>query len=143
MRDSRKNKCKELYIGLYHEEETVYEKDEYGNIVYTDIDGEHIPVEAGTKPSGYEIVEEPIMANLAMSGGEAEAVEYGVKTSDYSAKFTTVDKTLPITETSLIWENMPTVDVDNRADGITADWKVVKVSKSQDGVAYLLDKRDK
>lgn len=143
MRDIRKNKWINLYIGLYQEERPIYEKDEQGNIIYTDIEGIQTPIEIGTIPGGYKVIPVPIETNLAMSGGDAEALEYGVTTADYSARFTTTDKSLPITETSLMWEILPLLDENGMADSTTADWKVVKVSRSQEEVAYLLDKKNK
>lgn len=143
MRDALKGKWKELYIGLFREEEIVYKTDEQGNIVYMDIDGEQVPVELGKKPSGYEIVDKPIKTNLAQSGGEAQSIEYGIDTSQYSARFTTTNKNLGISETSLLWEFKPTVDEFGRAKGVTADWKVVKVIESKNIIAYLLDKQVK
>lgn len=140
MRTLTRNKWKNLYIGIFCDEEVIYKTDEQGNIVYIDVDGVAVPVEIGKKPSGYEIQEKPIKVNLAESGGEAESVQYGIDTSQYSAKFTVTNKKLPITETTRLWETMPTIDANNRAKASTADWKIVKISESVNNVTYLLDK---
>lgn len=137
-----KNQWKTLYVGLFVEEETIYQTDAQGNIVYIEIDGVSVPVEIGKKPSGYLIEGEPIRVNLSTSGGEAEAVQYGVTVSDYSAKFTRTNRIALIDETTLLWESEPTVNDDGYADGKTADWRVVKISENQNGTAYLLARQE-
>lgn len=139
MRMLRKNNWKKLYIGLYHDEEVIYKRDDDGNIVTTMIDGDEVPVKEGTRPSGYEILPKPIYVNLATNGsGEAEAVEYGLDISAYEAKFSLIGKSSPIEENSLFWESEPTVDSFGFADGKTASWKVVKISENINGNTYLL-----
>lgn len=141
MRSLRKN-MSSLFFSTYSEENKVYQRDENGDIVYIEVDGERIPVELGTV-AGYN---EPVIfyANIAMSGGEAEAKEYGVSTSDYEAVLVLSDKTLGITETSRIWHTTePKINTDGTVDGDSADYSVLAVKPSLNGMKYLLKKLPK
>ena len=93
-----------------------FETDENGNIkfwsyidddgnefFYEDMDGNKIPMFAD---SGTEtLYGEPVnfMASIAMSGGEAESVEYGLSITEYEAVAIVQRGTVPLTEGSLIW----------------------------------------
>lgn len=68
-------------------------------------------------------------ANIVMSGGEADMVEFGLNLADYNAKIVVPSNSLPITEGSLIWENKTPV-IDNLGHSVreSADYVVVKVS---------------
>lgn len=83
-----------------------FETDEDGNIKfwsYIDDDGNKIPMFAD---SGTEtLYGEPVnfMASIAMSGGEAESVEYGLSITEYEAVAIVQRGTVPLTEGSLIW----------------------------------------
>lgn len=93
-----------------------FEMDENGNIkfwsyidddgnefFYEDTDGNKIPMFAD---SGTEtLYGEPVnfMASIAMSGGEAESVEYGLSITEYEAVAIVQRGTVPLTEGSLIW----------------------------------------
>lgn len=72
---------------------------------YEDEDGNKYPV--GVLPSGKtEVVYgTPVefFASISMSGGEAEAVEYGLSTEAYSAIIITAKRSVPIVEGTLIW----------------------------------------
>ena len=119
----------------------IYERDEYGNIIYyEDEEGNSYPLESGETKLVYG---EPIefFGNLSMSGGESEAVEFGLDTGSYSAILVTSKNTLPITETSLIWyENEPKKDIDGNTDEFSADYRIVKISPSLNVDKYVLQK---
>ena len=83
-----------MYYALQVGEVPIYETDEYGNIIYTD-DG--TPIETGEYEIGYAIPVE-FYGNIAMSGGESEAVEYGIDVSAYDATLVVEKGTLPIDE---------------------------------------------
>ena len=141
MRDLKKNQ-QLLYYSVYSDEIKVYQRDEDGNIVYIEVDGEQIPVEIGTV-AGYN---NPVSfcANIAMSGGEAEAKEYGFDVGAYEAVLVTTDKSLPISETSRIWHTSePQYDSDGMVDGDSADYSVLAVKPSLNGMKYLLKKLPK
>ena len=141
MRNLKKNMQK-LWYGIYSGQITIYERDEDGNIVYADIDGEQVPSIAGE----IAVYNEPVIffANIAMSGGESEAKEYGVNQTDYEAVIVTTDKTLPIDELSLIWHTTePVMGTDGLVDADSADYKVIAVKPSLNGMKYLLKKLPK
>lgn len=86
--------------------------------------------------------------NIAMSGGEAEAVEFGISTSDYEAVLLLSkgekDKNgnvIALKETSLVWfETEPKKDEKGYTDEFSADYRVIKPSLSLNTVRYVLKK---
>jgi hypothetical protein len=120
----------------------IYETDDDGNIIYIVIDGNKVPVETGEYEIGYM---QPVdfKANIAMSGGEAEAREFGLNLSDYNAVLLCDKNIYPISETSLIWHHSEVgyKDTDETiVNSKTADYSVVKVSESLNFVKYVLKK---
>lgn len=141
MRSLKKNQQR-LFYSQFSESVTIYQRDEDGNIVYIEADGERIPVILG-EVTGYSEPKE-FHANIAMSGGESETREYGVSTSDYEAVLVTTDKSLSITETSRIWHTTePKINADGTVDGDSADYSVLAVKTSLNGMKYLLKKLPK
>lgn len=141
MQSLKKNQQK-LFFSQFSEAVTIYQRDEDGNIAYIEVDGERIPVILG-EVAGYSEPKE-FYANIAMSGGEAEAKEYGVSTSDYEAVLVLSDKTLGISETSRIWHiTEPKINADGTVDGDSADYSVLAVKPSLNGMKYLLKKLPK
>lgn len=107
---------------------------------YTDEDGNTYPLDTGETKLVYG---EPVefKGNIAMSGGEAEAQEFGLNLSDYSAILLVSKNALPITETSLIWHTTePTKDSDGNTDEYSADYRIVKISPSLNFDKYVLKK---
>lgn len=137
MRTLNKNK-QQLYYALYNAESPVYETDGNGNIVY-DTDGN--PIETGTQISYSQAVE--FLGNIALSGGEAYEVEYGVDTGSYDAVLVTEKGLIPITETSLIWFTSEVVSIGGFPDPDSADYSVVKVKPSLNEDRYILKQRVK
>lgn len=119
----------------------VYQKDEYGNVIYyEDTEGNKIPLETGEYETGYT---KPVIfyANIAMSSGEAQSQEYGIDTSDYDAVLVLNKGEIPITETSLIWYTSEVGYKDSAetiVDGNTADFKVLAIKPSLNQVKVLL-----
>lgn len=78
---------------------------EFETIYYDDDDGNQYPIDV--KPTGKtEVVySEPIdfMASISMSGGEVEAVEYGLSTESFSAVLILEKGSVPLKEGALIW----------------------------------------
>lgn len=137
MRSLKKNQQK-LLFSLFNEAITIYQKDENGNIVYVEVDGESTPVVLG-EVAGYTEPQE-FHASIAMSGGEAEAREYGYDIGSYEAVLVTTDKS-PIAETSRIWHTTePKINADGTVDGDSADYSVLAVKPSLNGMKYLLKK---
>lgn len=157
MRVLRKNQQKLMYA-LQLGETAVFETDEDGNIryqVYTDNEGNEFPIldENGNKipmfTGEYEtIYGEPVefMGNIAMSGGEAEAVEYGLSISDFEAIVVYSNGEAPLVEGALIWfksevkykygGNKIITEINNTSvnekipNPTSADFRVIKVAES-------------
>ena len=152
MRTLRKNQQSMKYalqigeVPIYNRDENgeiIYEhyEDSDGNIIYyLDENGNKIPSETGEYEVGYSEPHE-FFGNIAMSGGEAEAVEYGIDVSSYDATLVMEKGVLPIDETSLIWFESEVGYTDasmTHADGHTADYKVLAVKPSINFVKYIL-----
>lgn len=132
MRTLNKNKQK-MYYALQDKTMPIYE-------IYTDEDGNEYQLDTGETKLVYS---EPIAfeGNIAMSGGEAEAVEYGVNLADYQAILVVGKNTLPLTETSRIWLNTePTKDIYGNTNEFSADYSIVKISPSINFDRYVLKK---
>lgn len=152
MRTLRRNQ-QSMYYALQIGEVPIYNRDENGEIIYEhyedsdgniiyylDENGNKIPSETGEYESGYSEPHE-FFGNIAMSGGEAEAVEYGIDVSAYDATLVMEKGVLPIDETSLIWFESEVGYTDasmTHADGHTADYKVLAVKPSLNFVKYIL-----
>ena len=140
MRTLRRNQQSMKYA-LQIGEVPIYQTDEDGNIIYyEDSEGNKIPLETGGTEIGYS---EPVsfFASIAMSGGEAEAQEYGLSVSDYNATLLCQKCAYPIVEGSLIWTKSEVgyKDTNNEIiDPISADYEVIKVSESLNFVKYVL-----
>lgn len=132
MRTLNKNK-QTLYYANQDKTVPIYEE-------YTDEDGNTYPLDTGETKLVYgEPI--PFKGNIAMSGGEAEAQEFGLNLADYEAVLLMGKNTLPITETSLIWHNTePTEDSEGNTDEYSADYRIVKISPSLNFDKYVLKK---
>ena len=132
MRMARVNKQK-MYYALYGKEVPIYD-------YYTDSEGNKIPLDTGETKITYE---NPVdfFGNIALSGGESEAVEFGLNLADYEAVLVMAKNTLPIDETSRIWHNTePTYNEDGTVNEVSADYTVVKVSPSLNVDKFVLKK---
>lgn len=131
---------KKMWYSLYLGSEPIYELDDDGNkiVAFIDDNGDEVYRKTGERR---DIYSSPIefYASLSMSGGEAEAVEYGINLSDYSATIVVPRDSLPIDETSRIWRNSkPQIYADGTADEHSADYIVVKKSQSPNIDKYIL-----
>lgn len=121
MRSLNKN-MQDFYYSLYSEEITVYQRDENGNIVYVEVDGERIPVVIGTQ-AGYNA---PVLfsANISAGKGSAQEAVFGSDV-DYTRTISTSDMSCPIDELTRIWiENEPQYNTDGTVNPDSADYKV-------------------
>lgn len=120
----------------------IYERDENGDIVYIEVDGEKIPVETGEYETGYSAPVD-FMGNISMSGGEAEAKEFGMDIGDFDAVIILEKDAIPITETSIIWHTSPVKYKDEQntiLDSKSADYAVKRVSPSLNFTKVLLQR---
>ena len=124
----------------------------YYAILVDTVQEEYIDEDGNRYPTGEpkNIYSEPIefYGNIAMSGGEAEAQEFGISTSDYEAVLLLSkgekDKegnVIALKETSLVWfETEPQKDEKGYTDEFSADYRVIKPSPSLNTVRYVLKK---
>lgn len=120
----------------------IYERDENGDIVYIEVDGQKIPVETGEYDTGYSAPVD-FMGNISMSGGEAEAKEFGMDIGDFDAVIILEKDAIPITETSIIWHTSPVKYKDEQntiVDSKSADYAVKRVSPSLNFTKVLLQR---
>ena len=143
MRTLRKNKQKLHYATPTGKKIPIYELDENGHriVSYTDDEGNVYYVETGDSELTYN---DPVefSANIAMSGGEAEAQEFGLSIADYNAIIVADVGKFPIVNGTLIWHESPVkykeIDGETLLDAKSADYMVLKVSKSINAVKYVL-----
>ena len=120
----------------------IYERDENGDIVYIEVDGQKIPVETGEYETGYSAPVD-FMGNISMSGGEAEAKEFGMDIGDFDAVIVLEKDAAPLTETSIIWHTSPVKYKDEQntiVDSKSADYAVKRVSPSLNFTKVLLQR---
>lgn len=140
MRSLKKNQ-QYLKYATYSEQITIYERDENGNIVYDEIDGDLYPRIIAERAGYSEPVE--FYANISAAKGSSDSEVFGVSL-DYTKTVSTSDMTLPISETSLIWfETEPKYNADGTVDESSADYAVVAVARSLNNVVYAIKKRAK
>lgn len=139
MRMMKRNKQK-MWYSLQLEDFPIYQTDEDGNIEYMEIDGELVPIETGETKTAYSTPVE-FRANISLSGGYSEAVEFGLDLAQYAAVLVCDKGLLPIDETSRIWHTTePIINADGTANEFSADYTVVKVSPSLNVDKYVLQK---
>lgn len=120
----------------------IYERDENGDIVYIEVDGNKVPVETGEYETGYSVPVD-FMGNISMSGGEAEAKEFGMDIGDFDAVIVLEKDAVPLTETSIIWHTSPVKYKDEQntiVDSKSADYAVKRVSPSLNFTKVLLQR---
>ena len=120
----------------------IYERDENGDIVYIKVDGQKIPVETGEYETGYSAPVD-FMGNISMSGGEAEAKEFGMDIGDFDAVIVLEKDAVPLTETSIIWHTSLVKYKDEQntiVDSKSADYAVKRVSPSLNFTKVLLQR---
>jgi hypothetical protein len=134
-----------MFYALPGNEVVEYQLDEDGNRIqetYTDSDGNvyEIDLETGqTFTTYYPPVE--FESNIALSGGEAEAQEFGLSVADYNAVIVAEVGRFPIVNSTLIWFESEVAYKDKLhtiVDEKSADYMVLKVSPSLNTVRYVL-----
>ena len=141
MRSLKKN-MQRLFYSLYSEEITIYERDENGDTVYAEVDGERTPVVIGTQ-AGYN---KPVLfyANISAGRGNSQDAPFGSDV-DYNRTISTTDMTCPIDELTRIWiESEPKYNPDGTVNGDSADYKVASyLAKGLNNIVYAIRKLPK
>ena len=125
MRSLKKNQQK-LYYSTYADQITIYQRDENGEIVYDEIDGEKYPRIIAERA----VYNKPVFFSASVSAGKGTAQEdvFG-KDIDFTRTISTTDLMLPIDELSLVWiESVPKYLEDGTVDPNSADYKVAAKS---------------
>lgn len=159
MRTLRRNKQKMYYSNLIGTSPR-YVLDDDGNkiIDYVDDEGNVYYREEGDELLYYSTPQE-FFANIAMSGGEAEAVEYGLSTESYQAVMVLSKGSVPLKEGSLIWHTSPVeyeyggLEIEVEVNGemikttapkaVSSDYMVLKSSPSLNVDKFVLKATNK
>ena len=131
-----------LYYALLEGERPIYQKDENGDVrYYEDSEGNKIPLETGETELYYGNAV-PFFGNISTtSGGDSDAIEYGIDISAYDAILVMPKNSIPITETSILWfqSEVGYSDEDGKnIDPYSADYKVLAVKPSLNQDKYIL-----
>ena len=127
-RTARINK-QNMYYSLYSGAKTVYDTDDEGNIIYVEVDGEQVPVEAGTQEAQYE---RPVhfVANINSELNEMHMKAWGVDQSSIYSEIVCQKGYLPLDIGAIIWRESPVV-WDDEEQGIphqaSSDYTVVGI----------------
>ena len=120
--------------------EKIFERDDQGNIVYTNVDGVDVPVLSEER--FYYDTPTAFYANISFDGGETKPAEYGLDTSGYNAVISANKGELPFTEQTLIWhKSKPEMDDYSCALPETADYRVAAIKTSLNEERFFLKKR--
>lgn len=141
MRTLRRNQQTMKYA-LSDEVVPIYVLDEDGNKIvdFIDEDGNIYYRETGSYRIKWQLPVD-FFGNIAMSGGEAEAQEFGLSVGDYNAVIVVDKGSVPIVESSLIWLKSEVEYLDNEntdVDETSADFRVIKASESLNEMKYIL-----
>ena len=142
MRTSRKNK-QIMYYSSQGDVFPIYEKDENGNVIYDEIDGESVPRETGESETSYD---DPIqfLGNISFYIGWGYARIWGITMGDADAILLMDKNEIPIDETSRIWyQTVPDYKQDGTVDADSADFTVSRILPSIGHVRYLLKGNDR
>ena len=143
MRQVVKNKQRLFYALVAGDQVPVYERDDNGDIVYENIDGDIVPKETGEWETPYESPVE-FFGNINTGNvGYTIARAYGISSGNFDAVLCMRKGEIPIDVTSLIWyEREPKFRTDGSVDPKTANYIVRRVPPCLDEICYLLRKVD-
>lgn len=142
MRTLNRNKQVLYYSNQTNEKSPIYATNPDGTIKTVVVDGVPTQVITGYTDKGYTLPQQ-FEGNIALSGGEAVNVEFGVDASAYDAILVLNKDEIDISETSFIWaESEPQYkDVERTiVDPYSADYRVTRVSPSLNQSKFLLAK---
>lgn len=142
MRTLNRNKQVLYYSNQTNEKSPIYATNPDGTIKTVVVDGVPTQVITGYTDKGYTLPQQ-FEGNIALSGGEAVNVEFGVDASAYDAILVLNKDEINISETSFIWaESEPQYkDVEKTiVDPYSADYRVTRVSPSLNQSKFLLAK---
>lgn len=136
-RTARINK-QNMYYSLYDGTAPVYEKNEFGEIVYIEVDGEEVPVEAGTQKAKYTWPV-PFVANISSELNEMHMKAWGVDQSSIYSEIVCQKNYLPLEVGAIIWRTSE-ITFDDPEDEFLIDGENYIVA---DDGGYLVIRGDK
>lgn len=143
MRQMWKNKQVMYYAVPNGDQQPIYERDENGDIVYMEIDGDSVPVETGQWETPYTYPVKFYGNINSGNTGYAIARAYGISSGNFDAVLCMRKGEIPIDVSSLIWyDKVPVIRADNTVDPGSANYSVRRVPPCLDEVIYLLRKVD-
>jgi hypothetical protein len=95
-----------MKYSLFNSSTPEYERDEQGNIVYTEVNGQQVPVETGEEIPAYATPVD-FKASISSELNEMHVKSYGVDQSSIYAELVTEKNLVPITVGTLIWVKSP------------------------------------
>jgi hypothetical protein len=95
-----------MKYSLFNSSTPEYERDEQGNIVYIDVDGQQVPSETGEEIPAYATPVD-FKASISSELNEMHVKSYGVDQSSIYAELVTEKNLVPITVGTLIWVKSP------------------------------------
>lgn len=138
MRLQRKNKVYITY-SLFDHVEPIYKRDEAGDVVMQEVDGQAVPVEIGMR----EIYTKPVRKLVSFSTGGKSAIneEYGINDTDWNAMIMVELGRLHLDSKSLVWRKSSVIyRADGTVDPKSAEYKVVRSLPSNTVHRFLLAK---
>ena len=138
MRQLKKNK-QTLYYALYKGEVPIYTKDENGNILTTDVNGEPVPVIESYK-TGYDNAV-AFEANISFDSGETSPAEYGLNVNDYNAIISADKGKFPFNEQTLIWHTSEVRYSEGEVVPESADYRIIAIKTSLNEERFVLKKQ--
>lgn len=124
-----------MHYSLYRGTFPVYEKDEDGHTRYIEVDGEQVPVKAGTQEARYDMPV-PFEANISSELNEMHMKAWGVDQSSIYSEIVCQKNYLPLEVGAIIWRTSPiTYDDTDTQDVITDSDSYVSV---EDGDTSLV-----
>lgn len=135
MRTLNRNK-QTMFYALLLGTEPIYKTDEEGNLVIRN--GRKIPT--GEYREIYSEAKK-FRSSISMSGGESQAVDYGVDFSSYDASLILPKNFTPLKEMSLVWHvSEVKYKEDGSVDPKSADYLVKRKSPSLNYDKFLLSR---
>lgn len=139
MRALKKNE-QTLYYANYVGDIPIYARDEEGNIITTEVDGQIENVIDSYKPS-YGTTAIKFKANISFNSGETAMAEYGLSVGQYNAIISATKGKFPFNEQTLIWHTSEPQTEEGFIVPESADYRVIAVRTSLNEERFILRKR--
>lgn len=125
-----------MHYSLYSGTVPVYETDDNGMIIYTEVDGEQYPVEAGTQEARYSM---PVQFEACINSelNEMHMKAWGVDQSSIYAEIVCQKDYLPLDIGAIIWRTSP-ITYDDLPDSFMETDEGNYIAVDGEGETYLV-----